>query len=186
MDILELIKKYGAEIPEDKTKEFNSEFRKTYKHESELTTANTKITDLQTQLTDANKKIESFKGMDIDGIKAAADDWKQKYEKAAKDADDKINALKFDHALEGALTASKAKNAKAVKALLDMDGLKMNGEEIVGLSEQLEKIKKENDFLFDGETAPARFVASTPGTKVNTDDKKAEANAAFRAAFGKE
>ncbi len=186
MDILEMIKKYGLEIPADKVKDFDKEFRKTYKHESELTTVNTKVTDLQTQLTDANKQIESFKGMDVEGIKKAADDWKTKYEAATKDADDKVSALKFDHALEGAITSSKAKNAKAVKALLDMNGLKMNGDEIVGLSEQLEKIKKENDFLFDGENSQTRFVSSTPGTKVDTDDKKSQANTAFRAAFGRE
>jgi hypothetical protein len=146
----------------------------------------TRADGLQDQLDEANKQIEGFKGLDVAGIKKAADDWKEKYDQAAKDADAKINALKFDHALEGALSGAKAKNAKAVKALLDMDGLKLNGEEIVGLNEQLEKIKQDNDFLFEEEKAPGRFVASAPGTKVNTDDKNAQANAAFRAVFGKE
>ncbi len=168
MDILELIKKYGAEIPEDKVKDFDKEFRKTYKHESELSTANAKIDNLQTQLSDASKRIEDFKGMDIEGIKKAADEWKEKAEKAAKDADDKVNALKFDHTLEAELAKAKAKNPKAVRALLDAEALKLQEDgSILGLKEQLEGIKTENDYMFDSDDKPPKLVR--PTTTTNTD-----------------
>lgn len=121
--------------------------------------------DMKTQLSEANKQIEEFKGMDIDGIKKAADDWKLKAEQAQKDAEAKITAMQFDHALDGALSGAKAKNAKAVKALLDMEGLKMNNGEIVGLNEQLEKVKEENGYLFEDDTAEQKpkFAGTTPG-----------------------
>lgn len=119
--------------------------------------------DVKTQLSEANTQIEAFKGMDIDGIKKAAEDWKTKAEKAEADALAKISALQFDHALDVALSGAKAKNAKAVKALLDMDGLKLNGGEIVGLSEQLTKLKLDNDYLFESEEATPSIVKPTPG-----------------------
>ncbi len=54
--------------------------------------------------------------------------------------------MKFDYALTAALTGAKARNSKAVKALLDMDGLKLNDGKIIGLDEQLSQIKEENAF----------------------------------------
>ena len=66
---------------------------------------------LQTQLAEANKQIESFKGMDIDGIKKNADDYKAKYEAAEKKAKEDLDALRFDHALDSALSGSKARSA---------------------------------------------------------------------------
>ena len=40
-----------------------------------------KAESLETQVNDANTEIQKFKDMDIDGIKKAADDWKEKWER---------------------------------------------------------------------------------------------------------
>lgn len=40
--------------------------------------------ELQKQLTEANKQIDGFKGMDIEGVQRSADDWKAKFEAAEK------------------------------------------------------------------------------------------------------
>ncbi|NLY77321.1 MAG: hypothetical protein GX080_04430 [Tissierellia bacterium] len=50
--------------------------------------------------------------------------------------------MKFDYALEKALTVAKARNIKAVKALLDLENLKLADDKILGLDEQLKKSKK--------------------------------------------
>ena len=116
----------------------------------ELTTKETEIIALQGQLKVANKQINEFKDLDVDGIKAAADDYKIKFEAVEAKAKEELEALKFNHAIENALSGAKAKNVKAVKALLNIEGLKLNGDEVVGLKEQLELIKTENDYLFGG------------------------------------
>lgn len=134
--------------------------------------------DLKTQITTANKTIQDFKDMDIDGIKKSADDYKLKFEQAETASQTKINELQFNHALDGALTGSKAKNTKVVKALLDTNGLKLNGEEIVGLKEQLEKIKTDNGYLFEDETPQPHFTKGA-GSPPTIDDM-----AAARAAMG--
>ena len=122
-----------------------------------------KAESLETQVNDANTEIQKFKDMDIDGIKKAADDWKETAEKAKADADKQISQMKFDYALSAALTGAKAKNAKAVKALLDMDGLKFNDGKIVGLDEQLAQIKADNDYLFESDEPAPEFVKGTNG-----------------------
>ncbi len=40
---------------------------------------------VKTQLGEANKAIEGFKALDVDGVKAAVDQWKEKYEQAERD-----------------------------------------------------------------------------------------------------
>ncbi len=131
-----------------------------------------KAESLETQVNDANTEIQKFKDMDIDGIKKAADDWKETAEKAKSDADKQISQMKFDYALSAALTGAKAKNAKAVKALLDMDGLKFNDGKIVGLDEQLAQIKADNDYLFESDEPAPEFVKGTNGGSGSVGGKK--------------
>lgn len=133
-----------------------------------------KAESLEIQVNDANTEIQKFKDMDIDGIKKAADDWKETAEKAKADADKQISQMKFDYALSAALTGAKAKNTKAVKALLDMDGLKFNDNDgkIVGLDEQLAQIKTDNDYLFESDKPAPEFVKGTNGGSGNVGGKK--------------
>jgi predicted nucleic acid-binding Zn-ribbon protein len=140
------------------------------KHKTDIGTVTTERDGLKAQLEEANKQMESFKGMDIEGVKKSADDWKAKAEQAAKDAESQVSKLKFDHALESALTGAKAKNPVAVRALLKEADLKLGEDgQIVGLKEQLEKVKADNDYLFESDEPDPKIVA--PGnTKVTITD----------------
>lgn len=131
-----------------------------------------KAENLETQVNDANAEIQKFKDMDIEGIRQAADDWKEKAEKAEEDANKQISEMKFDYALTAALTGAKAKNVKAVKALLDMNGLKLNDDKIIGLDEQLSQIKADNDYLFESDTPAPTIVKGTNGGTGGVGGKK--------------
>lgn len=103
------------------------------------------------QLEEANLQIEKFKEMDIDGIKAAAEDWKRKAEQAEKDAKEEIASLQFDALLDSAIHSVKGKNSKAIKALLDVEALKASRNQTEDLNKALQTLKTENDYLFDEE-----------------------------------
>lgn len=130
------------------------------KHKTAVDTSKSEAQTLKDQLAEANKQIESFKSMDVDSIKKTADEYRVKYEQAEKDSNEKLAALKFDHALQGALVGAKAKNIKAVQALLTRDLLKLNDADgsISGLNEQLETIRKDNDYLFQNDNPPPKIV----------------------------
>ncbi|NBI08069.1 phage scaffolding protein [Senegalia massiliensis] len=140
------------------------------KAKGDLSTKETELETLQGQLKAANEQIEEFKEMDVEKIKAAADEYKTKYEEAQNKAKQEMEKLQFEHKLEGALSGAKAKNIKAVKALLDMEGLKLNKDEIVGLNDQLEKLKEENDYLFESEETTSSSTFIRPGN-TNKNDK---------------
>jgi hypothetical protein len=146
-------------------------------HKGQLETKQGELTALQGQLDEANKQVAAFKKLDPDAIQKAAADWEQKAKdfeaqakKAAADADMKVSALQFDHALTTALTEAKAKNPKTVRALLNADNLKM-GEDgsIIGLKEQLETITKENGYLFTDETPVPEIVTGGNHSTVTAD-----------------
>ena len=50
--------------------------------------------------------------------------------------------------VETALAESRAKNLTAVKALIDFEKLSLQDRVVIGLSEQISKIKSEQDYLF--------------------------------------
>ena len=59
-----------------------------------------KVTELdgtKQQLSDANTQIQSYKDMDIDGIKKAATDWETKYNTDTQALQDKIEAQERSH-----------------------------------------------------------------------------------------
>jgi hypothetical protein len=123
-------------------------------HKTKVTTLETERDGLKTQLGEASTTIEGFKKLKPEELQKSADEWKAKYDQATKDAEKQLTGIKFDHALDSALTAAKARNSKAVRALLKTEDLKLSDDgSIVGLNEQLEKVKTENDFLFEATAA---------------------------------
>lgn len=105
--------------------------------ENELATANQTIKDLQ----DAAKKWD---GVDVDKLKQDMADLQGKYT-----AD--LAAAKLDSALTLALMEAKARDPKLVKSLLDMSVVKLDGDQLMGVTEQLSKITESHGYLFAGE-----------------------------------
>lgn len=64
--------------------------------------------------------------------------------------------LKLDNAIDNALAAAGAKNLKAVRALLDLDKLQLDGDgKLQGWPEQLEALQKSDGYLFAAAQQPA-------------------------------
>lgn len=84
MDIFELLKNAGVEIPEDKKDAFNTEFRKTYKSEAEVTkrlgTMEKERDGWKERAETAEETLKGFEGKDFDEITKDRDSWKEKFE----------------------------------------------------------------------------------------------------------
>lgn len=111
-----------------------------------------KYDDVVTERDTANNTIKGLKetvakfdGVDLDGLKKSVTDWETKY-------NTDIAAVKLDSAVNMALVAAKAKNPKLAKAALDMSVIKMDGENLLGFTEQLDKLKESDAYLFETET----------------------------------
>lgn len=60
----------------------------------------------------------------------------------------KIITIKKDTAIDLKLKDEKAKNTKAVKALLDLTKVTLDGEKLIGLDEQVKSLKETDSYLF--------------------------------------
>jgi hypothetical protein len=124
----------GSYIPKAKFDERLEEI-KTLK--ATVAERDTQLTTLQTAAAGNEALQKQIKDLQ-DANTASAAEWQQKLDK-----------LTFEHTLDGALGKAKAKNPKAVKALLDMGKIKLDGETLLGLDDQLKALQKSDGYLFD-------------------------------------
>ena len=112
--------------------------------EQERDSLKSQLEDVNGQLSEAQKN--SKKGSELQG---QLKDLQKQFEDSKAKAEEQLQATKKDYEIAAALSKAGAKNDKAVKALLDTEKVNFddNGK-LIGLSEQLEAVKKDNDFLF--------------------------------------
>jgi len=83
----------------------------------------------------------------------------------------------MDSAISNALTAAGVRNIKAVKALLDTGKLSLDGENIIGLKEQLDGIRRADAYLFTERDSDGQGGNPPPTFELSEDVQT-------RAAFG--
>lgn len=69
--------------------------------------------------------------------------------KTLDEVDEEINTKLLDLKLDYEIKQAKPKNEKLCKSLIDMQKISFVNGEIIGLQEEINKIKKENSFLFE-------------------------------------
>jgi len=154
------------------------------KYKSDAETNKTSAEQYKAQLDEAGKQIEAFKGMDPEGTKKAADEWKAKFEQAEKDHTAKLEKMAYDSAAEKYIDGLKPKDSLSKKAILAefaAKEFKLDGENFIGANEWAEQFKKDNAAHFlDGKPAPGIFSGKLgePGANASIDSFAAAARKA--------
>jgi hypothetical protein len=114
---------------------------------------NTDNKDLKKQLKDRDDQLTDLKAKAAgnEDLTKQINDLTELNKQTAKDYQEKLDKQAFDFALKDALTGAKAKNAKAVEALLNREAIKLDGTKLLGLEEQLKNLKESDSYLFDSE-----------------------------------
>ena len=119
---------------------------------------------LETDIQERDKQLEQLKNAagNSEELKAQIEQLQAENQKAAEEWQAKMAQMQLDFALERALATAKAKNPKAVKALLDMDKVKLDGDQLLGIDEQLKALKESDSYLF-GEPGKVGGGTNPPG-----------------------
>ena len=111
-------------------------------------------------LKDENQRLKDQQGDNVvDG--KTAQQWKEEHDKAVSNHQKELDGIKFQHVLEGAITAAKGKNAKAIKALLDVDTLKASKNQDADIKAAMDALQKDSGYLFGDVQAPPPYSGGT-------------------------
>lgn len=144
------------------------------------------IGEYKKQLTERDKQLDSLNKTagDSEALKQQIAELQAANKQTADAYEAKLKEMAKDNAVNLALTKSGAKNPKAVKALLNLENAKMDGDAVVGLEEQLAKLKQDEAYLFHVEQKPniaGTHPNSGSGAPANTPPPGSYA--AFAAAY---
>lgn len=167
----EILGESYSQIPEDiqkKYKDVDLADSSNYIEKSKFDSINNQINDLQTQIKERDNQLKdlSSKAGNNEGLRKQIEELQNKNKIAKEEYEGKISKMKFDYTLEKALNKAGAKNSKAVMALLNAEKIKLDGESLIGLDEQLTSLKTSDPYLFGDNkiTSPKPGDgSSTPG-----------------------
>ncbi len=122
---------------------------------------------LKKSVSDRDKQLEDLKKSSGDNaaLQQQISDLQKQNADQQKAHDAELAKLKLDNAVELGLSGAKAKNSKAVKAMLDMEKIKLGDDgKLTGLDEQLEALKKSDSYMFDiQQQTQQQFTGFQPG-----------------------
>ena len=114
--------------------------------------------DAEALVKERDGQIETLKNStgDVDSLKKQIEDLQKANKEAADKHADEIKKMKIDSALDAAISNAKGKNAKAIKALLDIENAELDEDgTIKGLAEKIGALQKSDEYLFEAkETKP--------------------------------
>ena len=125
------------------------------------------------ELKDLAKKFEGNEDLasELATMKANSKKMEDDYKKQIAD-------MQLNHSMEAVFNENKVKDAKLIKALLDMDKIKLDGDKLTGLDDQITALKESHDYLFNIEQPPKgigsnpnfRGMGGAPGDNNKGDD----------------
>lgn len=111
------------------------------------------IQSLQEQLQQRDQQLEELKtkATGNEELQKQIQQLQEQNKQIQQEYEQKMQKQAFDFALERALASAKARNPKAVKALLDTEAIKLDGDKLLGLEEQLKRLKESDPYMFEEE-----------------------------------
>ncbi|MTI95393.1 MAG: hypothetical protein FH749_07875 [Firmicutes bacterium] len=145
-----------------------------YIGKEKFTSLETAKKNLEGQLKDRDTQLETLKKSagDNENLKAEIAKLQKANTDAQADFDAKLKAAQLDYQLENRLLKEGAINTKAVKALLDQSKISLDGENLIGVDDQLKELKEKEKWAFvepktdvpgaGGNPAPGEQTTSNP------------------------
>ena len=131
---------------------------------------------LETTLAERNSQFETLKNStgDVESLKQQIATLQADNQKKDEAHATEIKKLKVDSAVDAAIVSAKGKNAKAIKALLNLENAELVDDgTIKGLAEQIEALQKSDEYLFEAkESKKTNVKGAKPGEAGNEDDDK--------------
>lgn len=131
----------------------------------DLTTLQTRVADLEKDIKAKDTTISTLqtKADSVDGLNQRISQLETDKTNLTNELNTQVVAIKKEHAIEGAIRDAKGKNLKAIRALLDVEKITYENDELKGVTEQLQALASAEDssMLFGDVNQPPK------GTHIN-------------------
>lgn len=140
----------GDTYTEDIDKKVSDEIGKGFVARADFNALNETKKALDGQIKDRDKQLETLKKSsgDNEALKQQITELQTANETAKSEYEANLKKITLDSKLETALLGARAKNTKAVRALLDESKISLDGDNVLGLDTQIEALKKDSAYLF--------------------------------------
>lgn len=138
----------GDHYTEDIDKQVSAEIGKGFVARADFNTLNEEKKRLATQVTERDTQLEELKKVDTKGLQAEITRLQGENAAQAEKHKKELDGLKLDSLLEARLLKEGAVNTKAVRALLDQDKISLDGDNLLGLDDQLAALKGAEKWAF--------------------------------------
>lgn len=155
----------GAYVEKNKFEQANSQVKEYKKQVSER---DNQIKTLKEEFKDTEGLKEKFEKLELDNKTQ-----KETYEK-------QLSEIAFNNALEKGLGGYNIRDKKLIMALIDKDKLKVDGDNVIGLKEQIEPLQKSHEYLFE------KVINGTQSFNSGGGDPKPGESKNFAAELGKQ
>ena len=127
------------------------DYGKNFVAKSQFNAKNDELKALKAERQTARAELDKLKADNANNAELVKqlDELKAAQAKREEEYAAQVEQMKLDAAVDRALIAAKAKNTKAARVLLDMSAVKLDGEKISGLEEQIEALKTSDGYLFE-------------------------------------
>lgn len=152
--LIETLKQFGIEIPDDKQSEVKKALSEHYKNANEHTKAISKLeTDRDNwkeRAETAEETLKGFEGKDFDTITRERDEWKKKAEDAEKEYSAKEAEREKQELLKEAMAEIEFTSESAKKAIMAQiaEGVSVKNGKLIGFNDLLEDAKKNDASAF--------------------------------------
>ena len=152
-------------ILEEQAKELNGYIKKDKYDEKQK-----ERDELNKQLKERDEQLNNLKKGygDNEELKQRIAELQKTNEETETKFNKQINEFKFNSAIENVANKSGAKNVKALKSLLNFETIIVSDDGVVGLDEQINKLKETESYLFKNETVVNPVINSKKVVKEET------------------
>ena len=139
---------------------------------------NEEVKQLKEQIDSHKKQLKDLekKAKGNEELEKTIQELRAENEKKDTDYQATLKAKEKDFAVQSAIKDEQGKNVKAIKALLDMDKITVDDSGVTGLSDQLNKLKESDAYLFgeDKIVGSGTHKDNDPGTNPQPKDLEAQ------------
>jgi len=158
-----ILTELGITLTDEQKSSINKAVAENYKTVADYDKQKDKLTNAEDKVKTLTDNLDKFKNVDVDKLNQTVSDLQEQIKKKDDDYASQIADRDFSEIVKDSIAKANGKNAKAIKALLDIDTLKGSKNQVKDIEDAIKALSEAEDskMLF-GEPDPTVVSKTTP------------------------